>query len=446
MIFSSRPNNPKTNYFRDSIPYPAVCQDISAGVRLIILRRDFMNKITVIFFVLILAVATSSLSALQITISFTGDGTGEVQATDTTGHVILDCAKQFVLPRSCNATVTNAGVTLTVVHLGSDSDFLGFTGTCNSNKVTCQFLLFLGDASITANIVRVNKRLDLSPKGNGSGHLTASGVSTAGSLSISGDLIDGVSHPASGAFLKGTQVKLTPTPSLDSVFTGWSGGTASAASCTGLSPCTITLTGDSLLSGTFQKSVPVPLTLSFGGTGSGKFLANLTTGVNLATCVIKDGALDGSCISSLPLNSQLQFVATPDTGSTFDGWSAGTGSTVGCSGTSPCTFTVTLNSSLTVKFTGPPQSLKIAIVGSGNVAVTNRQTGKLLLGCTPGSACSGTFPKGTPLALTATPAALKSFLGWSNGTGSAGICSGQTRNPCPFDLDASSSVQSNFTN
>jgi hypothetical protein len=83
------------------------------------------------------------------------------------------------------------------------------------------------------------------------------------------------------------------------------------------------------------------LTVTKSGTGSGTVSATgctLSWTGNTGTCTVDSG-------------TQITLTATPDVGSTFDGWSNGTGSASGCSGTGICTFTITEDSGITATFT-----------------------------------------------------------------------------------------------
>ncbi len=85
----------------------------------------------------------------------------------------------------------------------------------------------------------------------------------------------------------------------------------------------------------------VTLTVTKTGTGSGTVTATgctlYWTG-NTGTCTVNEG-------------TTITLSAAAGPGSTFDGWSSGTGSAASCTGTADCTFTITQNSSVVAKFT-----------------------------------------------------------------------------------------------
>jgi hypothetical protein len=127
----------------------------------------------------------------------------------------------------------------------------------------------------------------------------------------------------SHAFTEGTVVELTPTPGLNSVFTGWSGA------CSGTGSCKVTMSQARTVSATFdlaQRSLVVNRSGSGGGT-----VTSLPTGIDCGS----------TCSAKFDHGTQVTLTASPPTGSSFTGWSGG-----GCSGTGSCK--VTLNADTTV--------------------------------------------------------------------------------------------------
>jgi hypothetical protein len=113
----------------------------------------------------------------------------------------------------------------------------------------------------------------------------------------------------------------------------------------------------------------------------------------------------------------VTLTATPDPGSSFDGWGGA------CSGSGGCTIdpVVELASyGVTATFTLiPASSYPVAVAKSGEGTVTSSPGG---IDC--GSSCSASFDTGSSVTLTATPAAGWSFGGWGgacSGTGSCGL-------------------------
>jgi uncharacterized repeat protein (TIGR02543 family) len=141
----------------------------------------------------------------------------------------------------------------------------------------------------------------------------------------------------------GSTVVLAATPDPGYVFAGWSGA------CTGTSTCVVSMNGDQAVTATFSQAPRV--TVSIAGTGSG----TVTGAGGLINC---SGGSTGCDPRVLP--GQVTLTATPDPGSSFDGWSG-----AGCSGTSTCTFTHSTNETVTATFSST------TVTQSGSTATAN---------------------------------------------------------------------------
>lgn len=91
-------------------------------------------------------------------------------------------------------------------------------------------------------------------------------------------------------------------------------------------------------------------TVTKTGTGTGRVTAGenctLKWTNNIGTCTVYD-------------NATITLFWIPNTGSTFAGWSSGTGSASLCAGTGNCTFNITQHSSVTATFiSANPPDLK----------------------------------------------------------------------------------------
>ncbi len=130
-------------------------------------------------------------------------------------------------------------------------------------------------------------------------------------------------------YLEDTVVTLTATVDANSTFAGWSGG-----GCSGTGSCVVTMNGTATVTATFELiSSTYNLSVTKDGTGSGSVSST-------------DGSIDcGSvCTENYAEGTVVTLTATPDTDSTFAGWSGG-----GCSGTGSCV--VTMNGAATVTAT-----------------------------------------------------------------------------------------------
>jgi hypothetical protein len=160
------------------------------------------------------------------------------------------------------------------------------------------------------------------------------------------------------------------------------------------------------------------LTASLAGSGSGT-----VTGSGISC--------PGTCSQSYPSGTMVTLTATPASGSTFSGWSGG-----GCSGTGTCTVTMSSDQGVTATFVPTPTSVptysltvSLAGAGSGSVAGT---------GISCPSTCSQSYPSGTMVTLTATPASGSTFSGWSGGG-----CSGT--GTCAVTMSSEQGVTATFT-
>jgi hypothetical protein len=214
----------------------------------------------------------------------------------------------------------------------------------------------------------------------------------------------------SAQFSNGTQVTLTATPSAGSVFGGWSGG-----GCSGTGTCQVTLaSATTTVTATFTAIRTVTVTPA--GTGSGS-VASAPPGISCGA----------TCSAPFADGTQVTLTATPVAGSVFSGWSGGT-----CSGTSPCTFTVSANTNVTATFAPITRTLTVSEAGGGQV--TSAPAG---INCSPTSnQCSAGYPNGTPVTLTASPNSGFSFAGWG------GACSGT--GACQVTMSADMSVTATF--
>ena len=200
-------------------------------------------------------------------------------------------------------------------------------------------------------------------------------------------------------YANGTAVTLTATAAAGYVFGGWSGA------CSGTGPCTVTMDAAQSVGATFGVSRKLTVTRSGSGTVTGP-------GINCG---------GGDCTENYADGTLVTLVATPAANYGFAGWSGA------CTGTGGCTLTMDAAKTVTATFTLLPK-LTVARTGSGTV------TGP---GITCGADCNEFYPTGTPVTLTATPAANYGFAGWS------GACTGT--GDCTLTMDAAKSVRATFT-
>jgi hypothetical protein len=154
--------------------------------------------------------------------------------------------------------------------------------------------------------------------------------------------------------------------------------------------------------------------------------------------VVRDGNGSGSvtsspagidcgsdCSESYARGSSVTLTATAAPGSTFTGWSGE------CSGTGPCTVTISSAASVTATFVISQRVLTVARTGPGKV--TSSPPG---IDC--GSDCTEELVEGAQLILTATPEPDVTFMGWNGGP-----CTGTA--PCVVTLAEATTLTADFT-
>jgi PKD repeat protein len=167
---------------------------------------------------------------------------------------------------------------------------------------------------------------------------------------------------------------------------------------------------------------------SNGGNGGATYTVSLEkAGEGAGTIESRDRLLDcgNDCSHPYEEGTVLTLTATPEEGSTFAGWGGA------CTGEGPCQLTMSADKSVTATFDRRTATLTVATAGEGKGAVSSND-GRI--GC--GSTCSASYPDGTEVSLTATPAEGFVFVGWT------GACSGV--GSCKLTLGADASVTAGF--
>jgi hypothetical protein len=228
----------------------------------------------------------------------------------------------------------------------------------------------------------------------------------------------------SNVFINGDSVTLTAT---GSGFAGWSAGTGSATVCNGLTgaSCIFTPTSDSSITATFNVPPPPTLTTSIIGNG---------------TVACSTGGTFGPCVATYASGTALVLQATANSGSTFTGWTNGTGNATVCNNTSVnCSMPLNADSAVTANFVLNTVTFSLSTSplsangGVGTIACSISGIGG------PFVACAASYNAGTNLTLQATPDIVSNFTGWSS---SPNVCSGT--GTCQFMLTANTSITANF--
>ena len=212
------------------------------------------------------------------------------------------------------------------------------------------------------------------------------------------------------AFRQGSSVSLTATPTAGSRFAGWFN------SCSGTGGCSVTMSGEKLVSAAFVISLlPQQLTVAVTGTGSGS-VSSAPPSINCTYVTSAAGSTVGQpCSAFLPDGTNVTLAASAAADSTFVGWSGP------CSGTGTCTVVMDSAKTHTAVF-NKTAGYKVVVgilrgVLGGDGTVTSSPAG---INC--GGSCSATYASGTTVVLTATPATGSRFTGWGGACGGTGVC------------------------
>ncbi|HEX3240950.1 MAG TPA: hypothetical protein VHR18_12565 [Solirubrobacterales bacterium] len=321
-----------------------------------------------------------------------------------TGTGVVECEVASV-KGACAATYPNGTEVKVFATPNAGSEFTGFGGDCTGSFCV---LTMSAPKSVTATFDLIPRTLTITKAGTGTGVVECEVASVKG--------------PCAASYPNGTVVKVIGTANSGSEFAGFSGGTGSASICTTTSPCTFTIEADSTLTATFNL-IPRTLTITKAGTGTG-------------TVECEVASVLGPCAASYPNGTVVKVIGTANSGSEFAGFSGGTGSASICTTTSPCTFTIEANSTLTATF---------SIEGEKTLTITKAGTGTGVVECEVASVkgpCAASYPNGTVVKVIATANSGSEFAGFSGGTGSAGACT--TTSPCTFTIEANSTLTATF--
>ena len=190
----------------------------------------------------------------------------------------------------------------------------------------------------------------------------------------------------------GTVVALAATPDTGYDFGGWAGA------CTGTGACSVTMTAPRIVGATFAiQRYALTVTAPTNGTIT-------ASGINC-------GAGGADCTEAYDYGTVVALTATPATGYDLSGW------TGACSGTGPCSVTMTAARAVGATFAIQLHTLTVTPPTNGTITGTGIACG------TGGVDCTQTFDYGTVVPLTATPDTGYDLGGWTGACSGTGACS-----------------------
>jgi uncharacterized repeat protein (TIGR02543 family) len=260
----------------------------------------------------------------------------------------------------------DAGTQVTVTATANTGyEFTGWSGACTGTG-SCTVTM-TSDKTVTANFKLVQYTLTTGASPSGAGAVT----------------------PATGKFDHGTQLTVTATANTGYEFTGWSGA------CTGTGSCTVTMTSDQSVTANFKL---VQYTLTTGTSPSGA------------------GTIAPASGGKYDHGTQVTVTAVANAGYQFTGWSGA------CTGTGPCSVSMTSDQSVTANFVVLQYTLTTGTNPSGAGTVTPASGNK--------------YNYGTQVTVATTTNTGYQFTGWS------GACN--TTGPCTVMMTGDRSVTANF--
>ncbi|HEU4384319.1 MAG TPA: hypothetical protein VFR85_12580 [Anaeromyxobacteraceae bacterium] len=319
-----------------------------------------------------------------LTVAKGGTGTGTV----TGGGGAISCGA------TCNASFDSGTPVALTATPDATSTFGSWAGCDSVSGATCNVTM-TASRTVTATFNRVQYTLSVLKGGTGGGTVAGGSINCG---------------PTCGAsFDSGTPVALTATPDATSTFVSWAGCDSTSGAT-----CNVTMTANRTVTATFNR-VQYTLTVAKNGTGAG----TVTSGG-----AISCGAI---CNTSLDSGTPVVLTATPDATSTFVSWT-------GCDSTSggTCNVTMTANRTVTATFTRVQYTLTVAKSGTGAGTVTSGGA----ISC--GATCNASLDSGTPVALTPTPDATSTFVGWTG-------CDSTSGSTCNVTMTANRTVTATFS-
>ena len=260
------------------------------------------------------------------------------------------------------------------------------------------------------------------------GNNQSAAAGTALPVALAVHVTDGFGNPVAGLSITFTPSAGSGSITSSSVTTD-ANGMASAGTWTlGTAAGAQSLDAKAGTLGTSFSATALPtLVVTLTGGGSGTVASQPG---NIA-CTLASGSASGSCAYVAQLDQVVVLTATPSSNSsTFDGFGGV------CLGKNPCSVTMSQSQTIGASFSRVQRTLAIA-AGAGNGVVTSSPAGincTIAKGSPSASGCTATFVDGTPVTLSAAPAAGFKLTAWGT------PCSGATTCTLPMTQDQTMSA------
>ncbi len=325
------------------------------------------------------AVAPAAPLSLTVTIKGTGAGTVECEAEEG--------------PEECKSAYPAGTELILYAEEGEGSEFVKWTGAggaCTTEPV-CEMKMSTAK-SVTATFDLILYPLSVTKNGSGTG--TVECEAEAGP------------EECKAAYPAGSELTLLAKPKPGSEFVEWGGecGPSSEAECA------LTMEEGYSVTATFDLEPALTVTKNGAGTGT-------------VRCEAQEGL--ETCKHSYPKGTELALIAEPEPGSSFAGFSAGTGSAASCA-TAPCLFTIEANSSLTATFSPTAKSkfkLTVSKSGAGVGTVKGGSPAEPnTIDCGTGAGCEHEYEEGAVVTLTHEASAGSEFKEWTGACTGSGTC------------------------
>ena len=348
-------------------------------------------------------ISPPSPASYALTITMSGNGRGYVNVCGSyTGPEPVTCVREYA-----------AG---TVVELFAYTDYFYGSVTLGNpwcfggglKEATCRVVMD-GPKSVPATFKVASMSVAVLGDGTGSGTITSEpgGINctiTAGQASgtCQADVIRTTGY---------SRVLLRATPAAGSLFSGFTG-------CTPESELSCSLQqwgGSASVTAAFNPAKSHALTVDIFGAGSG----SVTSSPSGIACTRTPGQRSGWCVAGFDEAEVVTLTASADSeSSVFTGWSGA------CQGTGACVVTMTESRNVAATFSLLQRTLSVSMDGGGTGTVKSSPVGiscTMTNGQTTGT-CSMVLTHGSSAALTATPGAGMTFIGWSGPCAGTGSC------------------------